>query len=163
LGPRHHGYEGRRAIFGREKGAQLGKGPAHLGSVGGSHPLHEQRQPVGLKMLGVQLHVGEQVARQIAAGPAAVQGEIALGILARERALGREQHAVLDLQEPQGPRSPIQPPRLGIGRQSVERLLEFPVRIVPNHNAPPSRPGKRLVKSRQKALPHINFGHWFSL
>ena len=110
-------------------------------------------------MFCIQLDIGQKVARDISHRALTVHREVAFRILAGQRPLRGEQRPVLGLQKPQRPLPRRQLPRLSGGRQSVEVLLELAVRVVPYHNAPPRRPGKRLGKPPEKLLAHIQLSH----
>ncbi len=119
-------------------------------------------------MVGVQFHIGQPIAFYIPARALAVQQYVVLHIIAGNKALHREHHAVFRLNEAHRPIEALPGGHHRIRRASVieagfgqriELLLELAFRVVPHHHAPVVEIGQRLGKAPLQLLQYINFSH----
>ncbi len=150
-----------QALLRLEERAVLAQRTAHRLGVGGAQLVGQKRDEIGLEVVGVQLHIGQPVAVDVAARSLAVQQDVVFHVVARDKALHREHHAVFGLHEAHRPgkalagrhqrisRTGVVEPRFS---KRVELLLELPFRVVPHHHAPVVEIGQRLRKPRLQLL-----------
>lgn len=145
---------------------------AHGIGVGRSQLVCQQRQIVGLEMIGIQLDIGQPIALHRAAGARAVQQDIAYGVPARDYALGLKHHAIARLHKAHRARK-IALCRhhaihgAGTVKALARKLFKAPgklaVGVMPNHHATHAKVRQRLQKALFELVYHINLWHSASL
>ena len=169
---RHARRELAHAVFGREEHLVLAQRIAHGIGVGRSQLVCQQRQIVGLEVIGIQLDIGQPIALHRAAGTRAVQQDIARGVPARDHALGFKHHAVVRLHKAHRAREIALCRHHAIhgagtvkalARKLFKALGKLAIGIVPNHHTAHAKVRQRLQKALFELVYHINLWHPASL
>ena len=121
-------------------------------------------------MVGVQLHIGQPVAFNIASSTLAIHQQVVFDVVACDKTLGFKHHTVVRFHKPHGTRKALVRGHHAVGcariveaffDQRIECVFEFARGIVPHHNAPRSGGRQRLRELSLELRLYINLSHLF--